>query len=74
MKKKILFIISNMESGGVSKSLTSLLNVIDTNKFNVDVFILNPEGIYMELIPSNIKIITNKKTTLFFSSFPFNLT
>ena len=48
-KKKVLFIISNMESGGVSKSMSSLLNVIDTNRYDVSVFITNPTGVFMEL-------------------------
>lgn len=73
MKKKILLIISNMESGGVSKSMSSLLNVIDTDRYDVDCFILNPTGIFMDLIPKNISLIKDKKTSLFFSAFPGNL-
>jgi glycosyltransferase involved in cell wall biosynthesis len=73
MKKKILFIISNMESGGVSKSMSSLLNIIDAQKYQVDVFITNPTGVFMELIPSSVNLITNNKTQLLFSRFPRNL-
>ncbi len=73
MKKKILFIISNMESGGVSKSMSSLLNVIDTTKYEVDCFITSPTGIFMDTIPASVKILTDKKTTLAFSSFPSNI-
>ncbi len=72
-KKKILFIISNMESGGVSKSMSSLLNVIDTNRFDVSVFITNPTGVFMELIPSTISVIQDKKTQYLLSAFPENL-
>ena len=72
-KKKILFIISNMESGGVSKSMSSLLNVIDTNRYDVSVFITNPTGVFMELIPNTIKVIEDKKTQYIFSVFPENL-
>jgi glycosyltransferase involved in cell wall biosynthesis len=67
MKKKILFIISNMESGGVSKSMSNLLSVIDTKCYDVDCFILIPKGIHMAGIPSSVNIITNEKTALFFS-------
>lgn len=73
MKKKILFIISNMESGGVSKSMSSLLNVIDVKKYEVDLFITNPTGVFMDLIPPAINIIKDEKTRLLFSSFPKNL-
>ena len=70
MKKKILLIISNMESGGVSKSMSSLLNVIDTQTYEVDCFVLSPQGIFMDSIPEDIHLITDKKTALFFEAFP----
>lgn len=72
-KKKILFIVSNMESGGVSKSMSSLLNVIDTEKYDVDIFITNPTGVFMELIPESISIIKDERTQFLLSSFPKNL-
>ncbi|VXC30624.1 conserved hypothetical protein [Flavobacterium sp. 9AF] len=72
-KKKILFIVSNMESGGVSKSMTSLLNAMDTTQYEVDIFITNPSGVFMELIPSDINKIVDKRTQLLLSSFPKNL-
>ena len=62
-----------MESGGVSKSMSSLLNVIDTNRFDVSVFITNPTGVFMELIPSTISVIQDKKTQYLLSAFPENL-
>lgn len=73
MKKKILFIISNMESGGVSKSMSSLLNVIDTQRYEVDCFILAPQGIFMDSIPQEINMVSDKRTALFFSEFPKNI-
>lgn len=72
-KKKILFIISNMESGGVSKSISSLLNVIDTNTYEVSLYVTNPTGVFMELIPSTISVIKDKKTQYLLSEFPKNL-
>ncbi len=64
MKRRILLIVGNMESGGVSKSMSSLLNVIDTNKYEVDCFILVPKGIFMHSIPSTIRLIKDKRTSL----------
>lgn len=72
-KKKILFIVSNMESGGVSKSMTSLLNVVDTDAYEVDLFITNPSGVFMELIPIKINKITDIKTQFLLAPFPKNL-
>jgi glycosyltransferase involved in cell wall biosynthesis len=73
MKKKILFIVSNLESGGVSKSMSTLLNVIDKTRFDVSVLIVNPTGVFMDLLPSNVTILQDAKTALFFSKFPRNL-
>jgi hypothetical protein len=73
MKKSILFIVSDMQSGGVSKSMSTLLNVIDYNRFDIDVLILNPSGVFMELLPKNLNIISDNRTKLLFSSFPNNI-
>lgn len=73
MRKKILFIISNMESGGVSKSMSNLLNVINTNKYEVDCLILSPQGIFLGSIPTTIRIISDERTALLCSKFPQNL-
>ena len=59
MKKSILFIVSNMHTGGVSKSMTSLLNVIDTDKYDISLLLISPTGELMPLIPKSIKIISN---------------
>lgn len=58
-KRKILFIISNMETGGVSKSMTSLLNTIDTERYDVSLLLISPHGAFMDLLPSKITIISN---------------
>ncbi len=62
-----------MESGGVSKSMSTLLNVIDTNRFEIDVLLLHPTGVFMNLLPKGITVISDYKTQLFFSKFPNNL-
>ena len=62
-----------MESGGVSKSMSNLLHVIDTNRFEIFLFLLNPTGVFMELLPRNITIISDFKTQCFFSKFPNNI-
>ncbi|MGZ9675081.1 glycosyltransferase [Flavobacterium sp. GNP001] len=73
MKKKILFIVSNLESGGVSKSMSTLLTVIDKSRFDVSVLIINPTGVFMSLLPSDVTVLKDAKTALFFSKFPNNL-
>lgn len=48
-----------MHTGGVSKSMTSLLNVIDTDKYDISLLLISPTGELMPLIPKSIKIISN---------------
>jgi glycosyltransferase involved in cell wall biosynthesis len=59
MRKKILFIISNMETGGVSKSMTSLMNAIDRQRYDVSLLIVSPHGPLMELLPKDLQIVRN---------------
>lgn len=63
-RKKILFLIGNLESGGVSKSLVSLLNVIDRQKYDISLWCGAPSGIFYSLLPKNIRIISDIRTTL----------
>lgn len=58
-QKKILFIVSNLHTGGVSKSMTSLLNVIDRNRYDVSLMLTSDKGPLVELLPQDIQIITN---------------
>lgn len=60
-KPSILFLISNMESGGVSKSMASLLNAIDRKRYHVAVLISSPTGVNMPLIPNDIELITDPR-------------
>jgi len=73
MRKKILFIVGNMESGGVSKSMASMVNTIDTERFEVDLMVVNPTGVFMKLIPQAVNLITTERNAIFLSSFPANM-
>lgn len=53
-----------METGGVSKSLVSLMNVIDRKKYDITLLIVVPCGILMDLLPDDLKIVTNKDMSL----------
>lgn len=50
-----------METGGVSKSMTSLLNTIDTQRYDVSLLLISPHGAFMKLLPNSVSIITNPK-------------
>lgn len=56
MKKKILFMITTMEVGGVEKSLLSLLSVLPREKFDVTVLFLNKQGGFLQAIPDWVTV------------------
>ncbi|MBQ8783402.1 MAG: glycosyltransferase [Clostridia bacterium] len=58
MKKKILFIIPNLKSGGAEKSLVTLLQLFDYDKYEVSLFLFREEGLFLNSVPPEIKILT----------------
>lgn len=56
MKKKVLFMVSSMNIGGVEKSLLSLLSVIPKDKYDVTILTLEKKGGFLDYIPSHIRI------------------
>lgn len=67
-KKRILFILGTLDSGGVSKSLVNLLNVIDRQKYDVSLLLCSQQmGPYGKLLPHDIQIITDKQISSVFS-------
>lgn len=57
MKKKLLFIIDQLGSGGAERSLTSLLPLLDYNRYDVDLIIFARGGMYEKYVPSQVNII-----------------
>ena len=57
MKKKILFMVSSMNIGGVEKSLLSLLSAIPKDKYEITILTLDKKGGFLEYIPNNVKLI-----------------
>lgn len=56
MKKKVLFMVSSMNIGGVEKSLLSLLSVIPKDKYDVTILTLEKKGGFLEYIPEHVKL------------------
>lgn len=71
MKKKILFIVGSLDSGGVSRSMISLLNTIDKEAYDVFLLITNPTGLFMNLLPhvGRIQLIENERMICLFQRF-----
>lgn len=61
MRKKVLFMIGTLQSGGVSKSIINLLSVFDKKKYAVHLFLMCKDGdVFSEFLPSDITVHTNK--------------
>ena len=54
---KVLFVISALEAGGAEKSLINLLKLFDYNRYQVDLLLFKKEGIFMDQIPEEVRII-----------------
>lgn len=55
--KKILFVIDSLSSGGAEKSLVSLLSQFDYTSYEVDLLMFSPDGLYLPLLPKEIKVL-----------------
>ncbi|RTY92303.1 glycosyltransferase [Flavobacterium sp. GT3R68] len=62
MKKNILFVIPSLGAGGAEKSLINLLSQFDFKKFNVDLFLFNNSGIFLNSLPKEVTIIQHEKS------------
>ena len=51
-KKRVLIVVQSFSIGGTIVSLHSLLSVIDTMKYEIDLFALVREGAYLDRMPN----------------------
>lgn len=61
MKIKILFIVPSLNSGGAERVISLLCNNLNKNKFEIILGILKKEGIFLEQISKEVKIIDLKE-------------
>jgi glycosyltransferase involved in cell wall biosynthesis len=57
MKKKLLFVMPSLSAGGGEKSLINLLSQIDYSLYDVDLFLFNKTGIFINSIPREVNIL-----------------
>ncbi|MBR3836475.1 MAG: glycosyltransferase [Clostridia bacterium] len=57
MKKKILFVIPSLRSGGAEKSLITLLSLFDYEKYDVDLLSFRRDGLFFDKIPQEVNVI-----------------
>ena len=57
MKKNLLFVMPSLCSGGAEKSLVTLLSLIDSTKYNIDLFLFRREGLFLPNVPEHVNVI-----------------
>lgn len=57
MKKRLVFVMESMGSGGGERSLLTLLQLMDYEKYDVDLLLFNQSGLFMDMIPPQVNLI-----------------
>src|SRR4051794_40997145 len=57
MKKKLLFVIDSLTIGGAEKSLVSLLNLIDSSRYDIDLLLFKRGGDFEKYVPHFVNIL-----------------
>ena len=56
-KKKILFVINSLTCGGAEKSMVSLLSLVDYSRYEVELQMFSPNGMFLKLLPEQVQIL-----------------
>lgn len=57
-KKKVIFIIDSLKSGGAEKVLVDILENLNSKEYDVRLLLINKVGEYIKSIPSNVKVMS----------------
>ena len=60
MKKKLLFTAYSLGLGGIETALCNLLNHLDYSEYDVTLILEKKEGIFLDQIPSDVKVLEYK--------------
>lgn len=71
--RKIAIFQRDLGMGGIQKSLVNLLNKIDYNKYNIDLYLFSHENFCEDQLPSKLNIIYLKPLPYLSRFIPFNL-
>ena len=56
MKRKVLFVVTYFDCGGINRALQNLLNRIDIDRYIIDVFGMQPDGMFANQL-SNCRVL-----------------
>ena len=57
MKKKIAFFAANLDVGGIERAIINFVNNIDKSLYDVTLFLEKKEGIYLNEVDKDVRII-----------------
>ncbi|UQZ85702.1 hypothetical protein SK3146_04991 [Paenibacillus konkukensis] len=57
MKKKLLFVLQYLHTGGAEKSLITLLESLDYRKYEVDLLLFDHSGALFTMIPPQVNVL-----------------
>jgi glycosyltransferase involved in cell wall biosynthesis len=57
VKKRLLFVTQYLHTGGVEKSLLTLLSDLDYKKYEVDLLVFDYSGVLFDLVPPQVNIL-----------------
>lgn len=63
MKKKLLFVNSNIGVGGAEKSLFTLLTMVDRQQYDLDLFLLSHGGEWLRSLPQDVHLLELSEDT-----------
>jgi len=55
-RKKILFMIDSLTGGGAERILSYILHYLDRSKFDISLFLVIKEGVYLKDVPTDIPV------------------
>ena len=58
--KKLLFIINTLGCGGAERAMLNLLSALDSNKYEISLFVLTGQGELRRELPENVRLINKK--------------
>lgn len=71
MKKKILFVMNNLNVGGAEKALVSMLQVFDFSRYEVDLLLFKQEGLFLKQLPADVNLLPEPENWKYFDM-PFS--
>lgn len=69
LKKRILIVNNHLRTGGAENSLISLLSQIDYSKFEIDLFLYQKSGSYINRLPKEVNLIDGNVDVEYFLPF-----